>query len=76
MSNQRATFAKRQREADLKDKARAKAERRAAKKTEVRTTKGPEIAWDQAVQQTDTVDLPPLPGTAAPDGADATDSDE
>ncbi len=62
MSNQRATFAKRQREADLKDKARATAERRAAKKNEVRTTKGPEIAWDQAVQPTDSGELPPLPG--------------
>jgi hypothetical protein len=32
---------------DLKDKARAKEARRAAKKDEQRTTKGPEIAWDQ-----------------------------
>jgi hypothetical protein len=49
MSNQRGKFAKRQREMDLKDKARAKQERRAAKRTEVRVTKGPQIAWDEAV---------------------------
>jgi hypothetical protein len=47
MTNPRGTFAKRKREMDLKDKARAKEERRAAKRGEVRTTKGPEIAWDQ-----------------------------
>ena len=47
MSNQRGTFAKRNREMKLKDRAREKAERRAARKTEVRDTKGPEIAWDQ-----------------------------
>ncbi len=47
MANQRGTFAKRQRETDLKDKARAKEARRAAKKDENRSTKGPQIAWDQ-----------------------------
>ncbi len=56
MSNQRGTFAKRKRETDLKDKARAKDERRAAKRSEVRTTKGPEIAWDQAVYPTASTD--------------------
>jgi hypothetical protein len=71
MGNQRATFAKRQREADLKDKARQKSERRAAKKSEVRTTKGPEIAWDQAVTETVSDGLPPLPGDSGP----AADSD-
>jgi len=49
MSNQRGTFAKRQREGELKDRARAKQARRAAKRAEVRTTKGPQIAWDEAV---------------------------
>ena len=44
MSSQRPSFAKREREMKLKDKARAKAERRAARKAEVRTTKGPPIA--------------------------------
>jgi len=48
MANQRGTFAKRQRETDLKDKARAKEARRAAKKAEQSTTKGPQIAWDEA----------------------------
>lgn len=43
MANQRGTFAKRQREADLKEKARAKQARRMAKRGEVRTTKGPEM---------------------------------
>jgi hypothetical protein len=43
MANQRGTFAKRQREADLKEKARAKLARRMAKRSEVRTTKGPEM---------------------------------
>ena len=37
MSNQRSTFAKREREMKLKDKARAKAERRAAKRTPARS---------------------------------------
>lgn len=49
MANRRATFAKRQREADLKDKARAKEARRAARAAQPRPTKGPEIAWDEAV---------------------------
>ena len=47
MANQRGTFAKRQREMDLKDKARAKNERRAQKKDENRSTKGPQIDWAQ-----------------------------
>jgi hypothetical protein len=47
MSNQRGTFAKRNREMKLKDRAREKAERRAARKSAVRDTKGPEIAWDE-----------------------------
>jgi hypothetical protein len=49
MSNQRGTFAKRQREMDLKDRARQKAERRAARRDETKTSKGPEIAWDAVV---------------------------
>jgi hypothetical protein len=47
MSRQRTKFAKRQREMDLKDKAKQKEERRAAKRTEERTSKGPPIAWDE-----------------------------
>ena len=53
MSNVRPTFAKRNRETSLKDKARIKEERRAAKRQEVRTVKGPEIAWDEAVREID-----------------------
>jgi hypothetical protein len=43
---------KRQRETDLKDKARQKRERRAAKAETPTTgvTKGPAIAWDEAVR--------------------------
>ena len=48
MANRRDTFAKRQRETDLKERARAKQERRIAKRGESRTSKGPEIAWDEA----------------------------
>jgi hypothetical protein len=56
MSNQRGTFAKRQREMELKDRARAKEERRAARRSEPRISKGPEIAWEEAVNPTATVD--------------------
>ena len=50
--NRKATFAKRQRETDLKDHARSKEARRVARKDSSRTGKGPEIAWDQAVYPT------------------------
>ena len=50
--NRKATFAKRQRETDLKDHARSKEARRVARKDGSRTGKGPEIAWDQAVYPT------------------------
>ena len=61
MGNQQTTFAKRQREADLKDKARAKEQRRAMKKErdEGRGTKGPEIAWGEAVHAVVSAPLPP-----------------
>ena len=49
MANRNATFAKRQRETDLKDRAKAKEERRAQKRGEVRENKGPQIAWGEAV---------------------------
>jgi hypothetical protein len=65
MANQRGTFAKRQREMELKDKARAKNERRNQKKDENRTTKGPQIAWDQPGGMAP--DAPaPVPGTVQP----------
>jgi len=50
MANRRDTFAKRQRESDLKERARAKEARRVAKRSEVRTVKGPEIATSSEVQ--------------------------
>ena len=59
MSNRKATFAKRQREMDLKDHARAKNERRLARQTDVnKDTKGPQIAWDEIVTYTPTPDAP------------------
>jgi len=48
MANQRGTFAKRNREMKLKDRAREKAERRNERRADPREQKGPEIAWDQA----------------------------
>lgn len=47
MSSQRPSFAKRDREMKLKDRAKAKAERRAARAANPRTEKGPPIATDE-----------------------------
>jgi len=77
--NRKATFAKRQRETDLKDHARSKEARRAARKDNSRTGKGPEIAWDQAVYPTaDNPDDAPVtnagaqvPANGAPSAAPA-----
>lgn len=73
MSSQRPSFAKRDREAKLKDKARAKAERREARKNDPRATKGPPIAYDEAHvvtvssdDDTTTTDSPEAPATGAP----------
>jgi hypothetical protein len=65
MGNQRGTFAKRQRETDLKDRARQKAERRAAKRDEVSINKGPQIDWSQpgGVPIPDDPPTPPTPPT-------------
>ena len=60
MANRKATFAKRQRETDLKDRARAKDARRSQKRNEVSDTKGPQIAWDEAVRPVTSDDLPSL----------------
>jgi hypothetical protein len=60
MANRKATFAKRQREADLKDRAKQKEDRRTQKRTEVRDSKGPQIAWDEAVHAVTSDELPPL----------------
>ncbi len=53
MSNRKATFAKRNREMELKEHAKNKEARREQRKqgTAGRENKGPEIAWDQAVDQ-------------------------
>ncbi len=53
MANQRTTFLKRQREADRNDKQKAKEQRLAAARAGEKTTKGPQIAWDEAVTETD-----------------------
>jgi len=81
MANQRSTFAKRNREMKLKDSAKAKAERREARKNETRDTKGPAIAWDQpgginnaAITDTDSPDTAPVDDVPAP-GAPATNTD-
>ena len=78
MANQRSTFAKRRREQELQDKARAKQERRTAKKDEQRPTKGPQIAWDEAHAVTD--NALPGDGTTTPgasdDTTDTTDTDD
>jgi hypothetical protein len=58
MANQRGTFAKRQREMELKDRAKQKEARRAARDAVPRDTKGPEIAWDQQVHAVVTPDAP------------------
>jgi hypothetical protein len=55
MSNRKATFAKRQRETDLKDQARAKEARRLERRSTPKVGKGPEIAWDLAVNPTTVV---------------------
>jgi hypothetical protein len=65
MSNQRPSFAKREREMKLKDKARAKAERRAARKADPRSGSGPEIA-DTNEAFTSLSSDPPAPISSAP----------
>lgn len=52
MSDRKATFAKRQRESELKEKAKLKEERRVSRRSQPRENKGPEIAWDEAVNIT------------------------
>jgi hypothetical protein len=73
MSNRKATFAKRQRESDLKDKARAKEARRVERRTQPKDVKGPQIAWDEAVHQTDTPisEVPGGDGSTPPPAADS-----
>lgn len=64
MSNQRPSFAKREREMKLKDKAKAKAERRAARAAKPRDGSGPPIA--DPVDDTLTSMPMPAPVTPAP----------
>jgi len=74
MANRKATFAKRQREADLKDRAKQKEDRRTQKRTEVRESKGPQIAWDEAVHAVTSDELPPVgPAHQDEDGGDEAD---
>jgi hypothetical protein len=74
MSSQRPSFAKRQRETDLKDKARQKRERRTEKAANPSVTKGPQIAWDEEVRYVES----PMPVesslTPSPDSADNDDT--
>jgi len=60
MANRKATFAKRQRETDLKDRAKQKEDRRTQKRGEVRESKGPQIAWDEAVHAVTSDEMPSL----------------
>lgn len=63
MSNQRTTFAKRQREQNRKDKLRSKQERLAARRATPGGEKGPPIAWDQPGGVDNTTDVPSDPAT-------------
>lgn len=61
MSGQRSTFAKRQREMELKDKAKAKDAKRAMRadrKSDPNMSAGPQIAWDLEVRAVETIDVP------------------
>lgn len=73
MAKRDSTFAKRQRETELKERARAKAARRSDKANQPKTTKGPAIDWSAAVYPVG-VDVPD--GAPAPvEGVPATDDD-
>lgn len=74
MANQRGTFAKRNREMKLKDRAKEKAERRARKADQPAGTKGPQIAWDQAggTENADIVDSGPTPVTPSSSSSSST----
>ena len=70
MSNQRGTFAKRQREQELKDRARQKEARRAARRSEPTMGRGAQIAWDEAVRAVVTPDAPTASVVPRDDSAD------
>jgi hypothetical protein len=61
MSNRKATFAKRQREADLKDKAKAKEARLAARRASAGKG-GPPIDWSAQAPTEPASDDPDLEG--------------
>jgi len=70
MSNRKATFAKRQRESDLKDAARQKEQRLAQRRSQPKTSKGPEIDWGAAVDTSNVViDDVIATGPGAPDAS-------
>ena len=76
MSNRKATFAKRQREQDLKDKARAKEAARAARASQPKVSKGPQIDWQDPnylASQGLTPPDPPPPDRPAPATDDTKD---
>jgi len=76
MSDRKATFAKRQRESELKEKAKIKEARRQARRDTPRATKGPEIAWDEAVNiVTNPIDSA-MPGLAGANDAPPADNDD
>jgi len=76
MANQRGTFAKRNREMKLKDRAKEKAERRAARNAGTRETKGPEIAWDQPGGTENAAITDPGPVPTPPTDTTNTDTDD
>jgi hypothetical protein len=59
MADRKATFAKRQRETELKDRAREKEARRVARRANPQEGKGPPIAWDEAVRATESAPVDP-----------------
>jgi hypothetical protein len=65
MATQRPAFAKRDREMKLKDKARAKAERREARRAAPRSGKGPPIEADEPAGE----------ATATAEGTESADVD-
>jgi hypothetical protein len=70
MGDRKATFAKRQRESDLKDRARQKEARRQERRTSgPKVNKGPEIAWDELVRYEESPTIPEV--TPDPEGAPA-----
>jgi hypothetical protein len=65
MGRPRGTFSKRDREMKLKERAKAKADRLAARRAEIRTTKGPPIEAADPIAppaNSDASDADALPG--------------